>query len=59
MSAISDFLEGAKGAVLFSELAKELEIPLVAGWLEILLGGFWVEQQGGFYDQNVWIETGA
>ena len=43
------------GAVSFVDLVKGLEMPVVVVWLGILLGGFWVEQQGEFYGQVIWV----
>lgn len=57
--AISTYLQGTSGMVPLVELKQELQLSLVPIWLGMLLGGFQFEQRGGFYDQNVWIETGA
>lgn len=56
VSAIAEYLEGAKGAVSFEELVKGLRMPVVAVWLGVLLGGFRVEQRGKFYGCEVYIE---
>ncbi|NJR56471.1 MAG: hypothetical protein HC768_19115 [Acaryochloris sp. CRU_2_0] len=55
VSAISAYLEGAEGAVSFSELVRGVRLPWVVVWLGILLGGFEVRRDGGFYDQGVWV----
>ena len=55
VSAIREYLEGAKGAVSFVELVKGLEMPAVAVLIGVLLGGFRVEQRGRFYDQRIWV----
>lgn len=55
VAEIREYLEGVEGAVLFAELVKGLGLPVVAVWLGVLLGGFRVEQQGGFYDQAIWV----
>lgn len=59
VQAISTYLQGTSGMVPLVELQQELQLTLVPIWLGMLLGGFQFEQRGGFYDQNVWIETGA
>ena len=58
VSAIAQYLEGAKGAVSFAELVKGLGMPVVTVWLGVLLGSFRVEQRGGFYEQGVWVRSG-
>ncbi len=57
VNAISTYLHGTSGMVPLVELTQELHLSLVPIWLGMLLGGFQFEQRGGFYDQNVWIET--
>ncbi|ABW31903.1 hypothetical protein [Acaryochloris marina] len=59
VAAISTYLQQVPGKVPMVELMQELQLSLVSIWLGMLLGGFQFEQRGGFYDQNVWIETGA
>ncbi|WP_299488148.1 hypothetical protein [Acaryochloris sp. IP29b_bin.137] len=56
VSAIAQYLEGAKGAVSFAELVKGLGMPTVVVMIGVLLGGFRIEQQGGFYGGEVWVE---
>lgn len=55
ISAIREYLEGAKGAVLFVELVKGLGMPAVAVWIGLLLGGFKIEQTGDFYGRSIWV----
>ncbi|WP_299403996.1 hypothetical protein [Acaryochloris sp. IP29b_bin.148] len=55
VNAIREFLEGKKDAVLFSDLVRELGLAPVAVLIGVLLGGFRVEQQGGFYGGEVWV----
>ena len=55
VSAISDYLERAEGAVLFAKLVKGLGLPGVAVLIGILLGNFRVEQRGRFYGGEVWV----
>lgn len=57
VGAISQYLEKVEGAVSFMDLVKGLGLPAVAVLIGVLLGGFRVDQRGGFYDRNVWIET--
>ena len=57
VSDISAYLQRSSGMVPIAELMLELQLSLVPIWLGMLLGGFQFEQRGGFYDQNVWIET--
>lgn len=59
VAAISTYLQQAPGKVPMVELMQELHLSLVSIWLGMLLGGFQFKQRGGFYDQNVWIETGT
>lgn len=56
VGAIANHLGKTEGVVSFAELVKGLRIPVVAVWIEVLLGGFRVEQRGRFYDQAVWGE---
>ena len=38
------------------ELQQQLQMPLIEVWIAVLLGGFQLEQRGGFYDTaSVWI----
>ena len=55
VSAIEEFLEKVEGSVLFLELVKGVRLPVVAVLIGVLLGGFRVEQRGGFYDQAIWV----
>ena len=56
VSAICEYLEGIEGAVSFADLVKRLGLPGVAVLIGVLLGGFRVEQRGGFYGGGVYIE---
>ncbi|MGR3279109.1 hypothetical protein ACSYAD_29010, partial [Acaryochloris marina NIES-2412] len=58
VSAIREYLEGAKGAVSFVELVRGLEMPPVTVLIGLLLGGFRVEQRGEFYSQSLRIRQG-
>ncbi|ABW32059.1 hypothetical protein [Acaryochloris marina] len=53
VGAIHDFLEGKEDAVLFGDLARGLGFAPVAVLIGVLLGGFRVEQRGGFYSQSL------
>ncbi|WP_299414522.1 hypothetical protein [Acaryochloris sp. IP29b_bin.148] len=55
VSAIREYLEGTKGAVSFVELVQGLGLVPVAVLIGVLLGGFRMEQRGGFYDQEIWV----
>ncbi|NJK52153.1 MAG: hypothetical protein HC936_03775 [Leptolyngbyaceae cyanobacterium SU_3_3] len=55
VKAIGKYLEGIEGSVSFAELVTKLGMPVVAVWLGILLGGFGMEQRGGFYDPAIWV----
>ena len=55
VNAISEYLEGAKGAVSFVELLKGLGMPAVAVLIGVLLGGFKIEQTGDFYGNGILI----
>ncbi|NJM68625.1 MAG: hypothetical protein HC851_24675 [Acaryochloris sp. RU_4_1] len=54
-NAIRGYLEKAEGAVSFSELVSGVRLPWVAVWLGVLLGGFRLEQRGGFYEGAIWV----
>ncbi|NJK51782.1 MAG: hypothetical protein HC936_01480 [Leptolyngbyaceae cyanobacterium SU_3_3] len=56
---IREYLEEVEGTVSFAELVTKLEMPMVVVWLGILLGGFDVEQRGGFYGDGVWVGLGG
>jgi hypothetical protein len=55
VGAIQGYLERAEGVLSFSELVRELGMPVVVVWLGVLLGGFEVQQAGGFYDEVIWV----
>jgi hypothetical protein len=38
------------------QLQQSIEMPLIQLWLALLLGGYWIEQRGEFYDiHQIWI----
>ena len=38
------------------DLQQQLKMPLIEVWIAALLGGFWMEQRGDFYQtQEVWV----
>lgn len=55
VSAIRNYLEKDSGAVSFAELVNGFEMLLVAVWIELILGGFKIEQTGDFYGQSIWV----
>lgn len=55
VSEIAVYLERVEGAVSFAELVKGLGMPNVVVLIGVLLGGFQVEQRGGFYGGEVYI----
>ncbi|ABW32873.1 hypothetical protein [Acaryochloris marina] len=55
VGAIREFLEGKEDAVLFGDLVRGLGLAPVAVLIGVLLGGFRVEQRGGFYGQGIWV----
>ena len=55
VSAIRDYLDGKDQAILFSDLVNGLGLAPVAVLIGVLLGGFRVEQRGGFYGQGIWV----
>lgn len=57
VNEISEYLEKASGAVSFTELVRGLEMPAVAVLIGVLLGGFKIEQTGGFYNQLIFISS--
>ena len=55
VNAIGEYLEGFEGAVMFGDLVEGLGLPVVAVLIGLLLGGFRVEQRGGFYEGGIWV----
>jgi hypothetical protein len=42
------------------ELQRRLKMPLMQVWLAVLLGGYEVEQRGGFYQrETIWVGNSA
>ena len=38
------------------DIQQQLKMPLIEVWIAALLGGFWMEQRGSFYQtQEVWV----
>ena len=57
IDAIAAVMEVGKAQRLV-DITKKLKMPLVTVWLAALLGGFRLEQCGGFYaTREVWIST--
>ncbi|MHC5723043.1 MAG: hypothetical protein ACYTXY_02610 [Nostoc sp.] len=56
--AIAKYLTQVKDEISLVKLQRVLQMPLVEVWLGLLLGGFTLEQRGGFYhNQNVWVKS--
>ncbi len=56
--AIANYLINVKDEISLVKLQRVLERPMVEVWLGLLLGGFTLEQRGGFYhNQNVWVKS--
>ena len=57
ISAIASAIRSGEARRLV-DLREQLKMPLVTVWLAALLGGFAIEQRGGFYaTDEVWIST--
>lgn len=62
---ISDWIEALSRSPIeaplrLTEVQARLKMPLMEVWLAALLGGFELEQRGGFYETNeVWISARA
>ena len=57
IAAISSVVRSGEAQRLV-ELRGQLEMPLVTVWLAALLGGFSIEQRGGFYATNdIWVSA--
>ena len=55
--AIGRRLQSAPGErVSFTELCRHLSMPWVEVWLDLLLGGFELEQRGEFYQTAIWVK---
>lgn len=59
VNAIRKFLECKEDAVLFNDLVRDLGLGPVAVLIGVLLGGFRVEQRGGFYSQCLQVSKGG
>lgn len=59
VNAIQEYLEKTSGAVKFVALVNELQLPVVAIWIGLLLGGFRIEQTGEFYGRSILIGDGG
>lgn len=57
VSAIREFLGEKEDAVLFGDLVHGLGLAPVAVLIGVLLGGFRVEQRGGFYGEGIYIRN--
>lgn len=55
VNAIRAFLEEEEVPILFGDLVRRLGLESVAVLIGVLLGGFRVEQRGGFYGSDIWI----
>ncbi|MGR3278999.1 hypothetical protein ACSYAD_28455 [Acaryochloris marina NIES-2412] len=55
VGAIRAFLEEEEVPILFGDLVRRLGLESVAVLIGVLLGGFRVEQRGGFYGSDIWI----
>ncbi len=55
-AAIYEWLQIALLPVSIAELSRGLEIPLIEVWLDVLFGGFQLEQQKEFYESPVWVK---
>lgn len=57
IAAVASVLRSVEAQRLV-DLRGQLEMPLVAAWLAALLGGFVMEQRGGFYaTDDVWVSA--
>jgi hypothetical protein len=61
VGAIAQCLTKAeKRGMWLVELQRRLRMPLMQVWLAVLLGGYKVEQRGGFYQRDtIWVENNA
>ena len=58
--AIAQYLQRLGSKIRLPDLQQALEMPIVELWLGLLVGGYTLEQQGGFYDsQTLWITNGC
>ncbi len=53
--AIAQHLDSVGTAICLTDLQQALGMPLVEVWMGLLLGGFALKQEGGFYSQDVWV----
>lgn len=54
--AIAQHLDSVGTAICLTDLQQALGMPLVEVWMGLLLGGFALKQEGGFYSQEVWVD---
>jgi hypothetical protein len=61
VGAIAQCLTKAgKRGMWLVELQRRLKMPLMQVWLAVLLGGYEVEQRGGFYQrETIWVGNNA
>nr|RNJ69406.1 MAG: hypothetical protein EDM05_08995 [Leptolyngbya sp. IPPAS B-1204] len=58
--AIARYLQRFGSKILLPDLQQALGMPIVELWLGLLMGGYSLEQQGGFYNsQTLWIINNA
>lgn len=56
VEAIADYLSDHESPIRLTRLQQALKLPMVEVWLGLLLGGFCLEQRGGFYEsREIWI----
>jgi hypothetical protein len=56
--AIANYLALFENKISLVDLQHALAMPIVEVWLGLLLGGFTLEQTGGFYEiQNIWVSA--
>ncbi|NMF59733.1 hypothetical protein [Pseudanabaena yagii] len=56
VEAIAAYLSDNETPIRLTRLQQALKLPMVEVWLGLLLGGFCLEQRGGFYDsREIWI----
>lgn len=54
--AIAQYLTQVQSTIRLTELQRKLDMPMVEVWLGLLIGEYYLEQQGEFYNpQNIWI----
>jgi len=56
VEAIAAYLSDHESPIRLTRLQQALKLPMVEVWLGLLLGGFRLEQRGGFYEsREIWI----